>query len=273
MKQDLPTCRSLPALAIYSGKVMHARLKPRHHRFSYRVFSILVDLDRLEEASKQARLFSVNRPNLLSFHESDHGPRDGSSLRSYIDRILAKGGIERPAQVFLWCNPRVFGYTFNPLSVYYCIDTTGQITTLVYQVHNTFGEDHTYVARVSSPDTNSGSIRQTALKHFYVSPFLEMGLRYHFRINPPDEQLKIRILETDDEGPVLSASFSGRSMTVNSWNFAKELAKTLGLTWKIMAGIHFEAFFLWLKGARLHKRPEAPEKTSYPPQEEFVAGK
>lgn len=136
MTTATPKIRSanLPAASLYFGKVIHARLKPKVHRFSYNIFSLVIDLDRYNEAEQESRLFSVNKAGLVSFHEKDHGLRDGSSLRQHINQLLLDGGIEQPSKVLLWCNPRVFGYTFNPLSVYFCYDEA--VIALVYQVNN-----------------------------------------------------------------------------------------------------------------------------------------
>ncbi|MEM7214210.1 MAG: DUF1365 domain-containing protein [Pseudomonadota bacterium] len=251
------------AACLYFGKVMHARLKPKPHRFSYRIFSLLIDLDRLEEASVSSPFFSVNKPNLTSFNEQDHGMRDGNSLRTYIDELLAKGGIEKPAKVLLWCNPRVLGYTFNPISVYYCYNSAGETFALVYQVHNTFGQSHSYVAKVSLDANEAASCRHSVNKRFYVSPFLDMDLRYDFRINPPDENLRIRILEHDAEGPMLSATFSGNKQPLKTSKLLLGISQTLGLSLKIIAGIHFEALFLWLKGIKLRPRPAPPAEATY----------
>jgi len=243
---------------------MHARLKPKVHRFSYNVFSILIDLDRLKEVESKSIFFSVNRANISSFYEKDHGARDGSRLRQHIDNLLVDGGIPRPTKVMLWCNPRIFGYTFNPLSIYYCYDATDELSCVVYQVHNTFGQSHSYVAQITklndgAPDT----IRQSADKRFYVSPFLDMDLRYDFRLNRPDQALRIRILEHDSTGPILAATFSGNRKAFKSMNLLLGICKNLGLTWKIMAGIHFEALFLWLKGIGIRPRPNPPQNASY----------
>jgi len=251
------------AASLYFGNVMHARLKPRLHRFNYRIFSLVIDIDRYEEAEKQSILFRVNKPSLVSFQEKDHGPRDGSSLREHVNKLLQEGDVEKPAKILLWCNPRILGYTFNPLSIYFCYDSADNIIALVYQVNNTFGESHSYVAGVDRNRSHSPSIRNSANKCFYVSPFLDMDLRYDFRIQPPAEALKIRILEHDKEGPILSATFAGKRRALNAGNLVKGIFKTVGLTWKIMGGIHFEAFILWLKGMKLHKRPAPPENPSY----------
>ena len=136
------------AAALYFGEVMHARLKPIGHRFSYRVMSLLIDLDRLDGADRQSPLFGVNRAALYSFHEADHGPRDGSSLRHYAQRCAAERGIELTGgRVLLLCYPRLFGFTFNPLSVYFGYRAGGELALVIYEVRNTFGELHSMRCR------------------------------------------------------------------------------------------------------------------------------
>jgi DUF1365 family protein len=159
----------------------------------------------------------------------------------------------------LWCNPRVFGYTFNPLSIYFCYDRDGAVTALVYQVNNTFGQSHSYVAKVATNDNDVSAIKNST--------------QNDFRIQPPSEALKVRILEHDDKGPILSATFSGYKRVLNSKNLMLGVVKTLGLTWKITAGIHYEAVLLWFKGNKLQPRPAPPEKPSYMKHENsIVAG-
>jgi hypothetical protein len=127
--------------SLYFGDVMHARLKPMGHRFSYRVMSLLIDLDRLGEADRQTSLFGVNRAALYSFHETDHGARDGSSLRAYAERCAAAHGIDLSGgRVELLCYPRLLGCGFCPLSVYFCYRASGELALVIYEVRNTFGD-------------------------------------------------------------------------------------------------------------------------------------
>jgi DUF1365 family protein len=252
-----------PAVSLYSGKVMHARLKPVGHRFTYSVCSMLIDLDRLAEAASASSLFSVNRFNVVAFHERDHGPRDGTPLRDHVDRLMRNAGLPRPARVELLCYPSVLGYTFNPLAVYFCRDEAGAVVALVYQVHNTFGESHTYVEPVLPGQQSPAGIRQDRSKGFYVSPFLEMDLTYHFRIRPPDKEVALRILETDAEGPILAATFHGVRQQAGTVTFLAAVLKTLGIPWKVIVGIHLEAARIWLKGIRLQARPKPPAPESY----------
>ena len=252
---NLPAC---DAASLYFGDVMHARLKPMGHRFSYRVMSLLIDLDRLDEADRLSRLFGVNRAALYSFHEKDHGLRDGSSLRAYAGNCAAAHGIDLGGgRVELLCYPRLLGYGFNPLSVYFCYRAGGELTLVIYEVRNTFGEIHPYVLPVRSGEWSEAGLRQQQEKLFYVSPFLPMAMRYHFRVLPPCDTVKLRILETDEDGPLLAATFSGRRRALTSRALLRSFFGLPLVSLKIMAAIHWEALRLWLKGARLVPRPDA----------------
>ncbi|WP_245415220.1 DUF1365 domain-containing protein [Hoeflea marina] len=244
---------------------MHQRMRPIGHRFRYRVFSLMVDLDQLPAAGRLSPLFSVNRANLVSFFERDH-LRDSPApdLRSHIDGLLARAGLARPAaRVLLACYPRILGHVFNPLSVYYAYDEDDRLTALVYEVRNTFGEHHSYVCPVLPGEASAAGIRQSRTKIFYVSPFLELGLHYLFRMNDPGEAMTWRILETDADGPVLAATYSARRQALTTWALGKNLLRIPFLPLKIIGGIHWEALRLWLKGVRLVHRPPPPGSVSY----------
>jgi uncharacterized protein len=235
------------AATLYVGSVMHARLKPVGHRFSYCVMSLLIDLDRLGDADRQSQLFGVNRASLYSFHEADHGPRDGSSLRAYTQRCAAERGIDLThGRVLLLCYPRVFGYVFNPLSVYFCYRADGNLALLIYEVRNTFGEIHPYVLPVALEDISDAGVRQQQDKLFYVSPFVNMAARYHFRIRPPGERVQLRILETDCGGPLLATTFNGSYRPLDNKELLRALFALPLFTVKIIAAIHWEALRLWV---------------------------
>ena len=246
------------AAALYAGEVMHARLKPIGHRFSYRVMSLLIDLDRLDAADRQSALFGVNRAALYSFHEVDHGARDGSSLRLYAQRRAAEHGVDLTGgRVLLLCYPRLLGFTFNPLSVYFCHRAGGELALVIYEVRNTFGGIHAYVLPVRPGELSEAGLRQQQEKLFQVSPFIEMTARYRFRVSPPQAQLKLRILETDREGPLLAATFIGLRRRLTNAALSRAFLALPLVTFKIVAAIHWEALRLWLKGARLVHRPKA----------------
>ena len=251
------------AATLYTGEVMHARLSPFVHRFTYRVFSLLLDLDRLAEAGRQSPLFSVNSANIVSFHEADHVERQGETARAHAMRLLAEAGVaDRVARILLLAYPRVFGYVFNPISVYFAYDGAGGLLALIYSVRNTFGQRHIYVARIEDGEFTDAGVRQSRRKLFHVSPFIGMGARYDFRVLPPGRIVRLRIHETESGTPLLSATFGGRGKRLETGSLATCLLKIPFVTWKITAGIHWEALKLWLKGARFRSSPAAPPLVS-----------
>jgi DUF1365 family protein len=261
------------AAALYFGEVMHARLKPMGHRFSYRVMSLLIDLDRLEEADRQCALFGVNRAALYSFNEADHGERDGSPLRAYAQACADQHGIELAGgRVLLLCYPRLLGYTFNPLSVYFCYRADGALALMIYEVRNTFGDIHAYVLPVKPGQISDAGVRQQHDKLFYVSPFIDMAMRYYFRVSPPADRVKLRILETDRGGPLLAATFSGRRRALTTQALLWSAFSLPLVTLKIMAAIHWEALRLWLKGARWVPRPHAAPASATAPNTGLAIG-
>lgn len=243
---------------------MHARLKPFGHRFNYRVFNCLFDLNKLEQAAKKTRLFSVERFNLVSFYERDHLP-DGETqnLRNYASDLVEKSGLNSPHRILLLAYPRILGFVFNPISVYFCYDEKEALTAVIYEVRNTFGERHTYVCKVEDGQLSDAGLRQERTKIFYVSPFIDMGMRYHFRVTPPGKQVKIRIFETDGADPLLSATFIGDAKPFTTRALAGQVARLPLMTLKVVLGIHWEALKLWIKGAKYRARGKPPAPVSY----------
>ena len=255
------------AALLYPGDVMHARMKPKPHRFAYKVFCLLIDLDRLDEAAASP-LFSIGRFNLLSFRESDHGSEDRSApkghLRRHVDALLAPTGLDAAGgRVLLLCYPRMLGFAFNPLSVYFVYAASGEPVAMIYEVRNTFGEMHTYVCPIENGQMNEAGIRQERDKLFYVSPFMAQEMRYRFRILPPGQRVSVRILENDAEGPILAATFTGTPRNLTSWEILKACFAMPLMTLKVVAGIHWEAAKLWFKGIAFYNRPARPKPVSY----------
>ena len=236
---------------------MHHRLRPHRHRFVYRAAYLLLDLDRLAELDRSLRLFSFNRPNLVSFQERDHGARDGSPLRPWVERQLADHGIEMAVErILLLCMPRWLGHVFNPISIYYCFERGGRLAAVVYEVKNTFGEQHAYVLPIGAEREGAdAAIRQSCAKTFYVSPFIEMAARYRFRLGPPgEERLSVVIQEAVKSEPLLVASLTGRRRPLTDRHLL--LAGLRNPTHKVLAAIHWEALRLWWKGLTLQSRPK-----------------
>ena len=236
---------------IYKGFVTHRRFKPLRHYFSYKTFSILFDLTELKDLHKKISIFSFNKFNIFSFYNKDHGSRDGSDLSEWVKKNLKKYNLNfNISKIKLLCFPRIFGYVFNPLSIFYCYD--GKILkAILYEVKNTFDEQHTYVFSVNN---SSKIITQKCDKKFYVSPFIEMNTFYNFRLTEPDENIRILIKQTDKKGKVLVACQVGIRQIMSFKYLLINFFTHPMMTFKIMISIHYEALRLWKKGAIFQKR-------------------
>ncbi|PHP68397.1 DUF1365 domain-containing protein [Zhengella mangrovi] len=248
------------AATLYPGQVMHHRLKPFGHRFTYSVFCVALDIDRLDEAGRLSPLFGVDRAAPISFHARDHLADGFPTLRSQADTLLLQAGLtERADRIILLTYPRLFGYVFNPISTWYCHAADGRLLAVIYAVSNTFGEQHTYVAPVAPGELSPAGLRQSRDKLFHVSPFISMDARYHFRVLPPGRAVRLRIHETENGSPVLAATFSGAAQALTTPALARLLLRQPFMTLKVIGGIHWEALKLWLKGARFHRSPPPPD--------------
>jgi uncharacterized protein len=252
----------LPEPALYQGRVMHQRLRPFRHRFVYRVFSLLLDLDRLEESGRRLRLLAIERPGVMSFCAADHGARDGSPLRPWVERELAAHGLGHAAErIFLLCFPRVLGYVFNPLSVYWCYGPDEGLGAIIYEVKNTFGEQRAYVLPVAAGRPADAPIRQGCAKDLYVSPFIAMAAGYRFKLSPPGERVSIAIQEEVEAGAQLVATLTAERRPLTDRALALAMLGQPLMTYKVIAGIHWEAMKLWWKGAKL--QPRDPQSGAY----------
>jgi DUF1365 family protein len=241
----------------YAGRVVHARQRPRAHRLRYSVFYLLLDLAELPALGSNLRLFAYNRAGIFSFHERDHGPRDGSSLRDWVDTQLAEAGIAIPGgQVKLLCLPRILGYVFNPISIFYCFDREGRFKAALYEVSNTFHETHTYLLPVGDGDTDM--VHHSFDKKLYVSPFIPMDCRYDIALRNPGDHASIVIRESDAEGDLLAATFHGRQAPLTDRFLAATFVRFPFLTLKVMVGIHWDALKLWVKRTPVFHHPPQP---------------
>jgi DUF1365 family protein len=242
--------------ALYFGTVLHQRLRPVRHELSYRVFMMLVDLDELPLLAQRLRWLSHNRFNLFSFHDRDHGARISEPLKPQIEATVKAAGIDLAGgSIKLLCFPRVLGYVFNPLSIYFCHHRDGPLRAILYEVSNTFGQQHGYLIPVSGPDD---LVRQSCAKEFYVSPFMAMEGRYQFRLAAPDDRLAVYIRQLDGDGPILHASLEGTRAPLDDATLARAFLRYPLMTLKVIGGIHWEALRLWRKGLRPVPRPAPP---------------
>ena len=244
---------------LYPARVMHRRLIAPFYRFVYQVFYLLLDIDRIGDAASRARLFSHNRFNVLSFHDRDHGACQPGALRRWAEDLLREAGIDLAGgRIRLLCMPRLFGYVFNPISLWYCEHADGSLRAVIAEVRNTFGERHCYLlASGGAPMTYQH--RYESEKCFHVSPFFDLTGRYRFLLSEPGEQLRVWIHETREGQPILDATLSGRRQDLRDGHIVRQVLRLPMMTLKVVAGIHWEALKIWLRGATFHSKPEAPK--------------
>ena len=238
--------------SIYNGSVIHKRFKPKKHFFKYKVFSLFLDLSELKELNNKLNFFSLNKFNLISFYEKDHGERDGSSILDWVKNNLRSYNVSTDnIKVKLLCYPRILGYVFNPLSIFFVYDNDENLISILYEVKNTFGEQHTYVFKIEGENK---LIQNNCSKKFHVSPFIEMDCNYFFRILNPGDKLSVIIDQYDQEGKILFASQDGIRSDLTNKNLMNSYLKHPLMTFKIISAIHFEAFKLWIKGIKFVKK-------------------
>ena len=235
---------------IYNGYVSHTRFKPVKHSLKYNTFSLFIDLDEIENLSKNNFIFSFNKFNIFSFFNKDHGDRDGLCLKNWVLNNLKKFNINKDINnIKLLCYPRVFGYVFNPLSIFYCYENKN-LRAVMYEVKNTFNEQHTYIFKVKS----NNEISLKCKKKFYVSPFMDMETQYEFKLLNPDENLSVLIKQSDKDGIVLTAVQKGVKKEFNMKQLLVNFVLYPLMTLKIIGAIHYEALRLWKKGAKYRSR-------------------
>ncbi len=243
---------------LYSARVMHRRRVAPFYRFVYRVFYVLLDVDRIDEATADTRLFSHNRFNLLSFHDADHGDHTIGGLRDWAERLLASRGIELAGgRIRLLALPRLFGFAFNPISLWYCEHADGSLRAVIAAVNNTFGESHCYLlASGGAPFPYEKEMEKE--KCFHVSPFFDLMGRYRFRLSAPEERIRVVIHESREGLPIFDATLAGERQSLCDTVILKLVAAMPVMTLKVVAGIHWEALKIWLRGGKFHKKPPRP---------------
>ena len=249
------------------GQVRHTRLRPAHHAFAYRTFFLLLPMRTLQAQPRAALPLALNCAGAISFHDTDHG--DGRSAAAggalaWLDGLLHAHGItDATGEAWLHCYPRVLGYTFKPVSFWYCHRADGPLRAIVVEVNNTFGERHCYLL-----DTPQYGVEQRARKVFHVSPFCEVSGGYRFRFMRTEASTKagaqdagrtvVRSDHDDDTGPLIQTSVSGTLQAITRETLRQALWGYPAMTLAIIARIHWHALQLWLKRVRFHRKPEAP---------------
>ncbi|MEQ1730156.1 MAG: DUF1365 domain-containing protein [Vicinamibacterales bacterium] len=251
---------------VYTGWLRHRRTEPVAHTFSYPLFMVLLDIDRIPELMSASRFTSHNRWNWASFHDVDHTGDPSLSLRERLTRDAAAHGQVLPdGPVLLLTNLRYLGYCFNPVSFYYCHDAGGQLRLILAEVHNTFGGSHNYWLTpegVGLPSTETPAtpmFRASAMKSFYVSPFMPAEMQYRFAFSQPGSTLVAHMALEQDGAPPSRHSFDATlSLQFRPWShteISRALFRHPAMTLKVVAGIHWEALKLWSKGLSVVPRP------------------
>ena len=262
------------ASALYVGEVVHQRSRNFDHRLSYRIWMVLADLDELDGLQSRLRLLGRGRFGLITLRATDHGDRSDRPLRAQVEGHLAEAGIDiAGGPIRLLTMPRILGYGFNPISVFFCHTPDGALAALLYEVTNTFHERHSYLVAVPSPPPPGGGrapeavegagpalIRQTVDKQLFVSPFMDRDLTYDFTVRPPGEAVSVVVAVRRGETPILTASFAGQRRPLTDGQLLRAFLTHPLLTWKVTWGIHWEAAKMMFKGARYRHRGAPPEE-------------
>jgi hypothetical protein len=245
--------------AIYAGTVAHRRFFPTGHRFAYGVYYLYLDLDELADIDRSVPGFGYNRAAPFAFRDHDHGPRDGSPLRPWLDAYLREAGIDlEGGPVRILTLPRILGHVFNPISVWFGFGPGGDLRAVLYEVSNTFGQWHHYLCAVDGLDA-AGNARHVFDKELFVSPFIDMDATYEFRVRPPEERAALLVREYLPAGHLLTATLVARRRALTGRELWRAFATHPLMTLKVVGGIHWEALRLWRKGAPFRRHGAAPE--------------
>ena len=245
--------------ALYVGTVMHRRFFPATHRFSYGVYYLWLDLDELDELDGSVAGFGHNRAAPFAFWDRDHGPRDGSPLRPWLEGYLREAGIDlKGGPVRILTLPRILGHVFNPISVWFGYGPGGDLRAVLYEVSNTFGQWHHHLARVDGLDP-SGNARHVFGKELFVSPFIDQEATYDFRVRPPDDRAALIVREHVAAGQVLTATLVAMRRELGRFGMWRVFATHPMVTLKVLGGIHWEALRLWRKGAPFRRHGPTPD--------------
>ena len=226
---------------------------PFMHRFKYGLALIDIDIDRLDKAGRQCALFSVDRTNLFSFNRRDHGERKDGALRPWAERRFAEADIDlRGGEIRLITFARHAFYKFAPISLWLGYGTDGALKGILYEVNNTFGESHVYVAATPGDARHE----HAADKVFHVSPFFDISGTYKFTLRANETDLRLVVATEKDGAQAHMATISAKARPATAGSFLI-LAITKPLSsLTVSLGIHWQALKLWLKGAKYHSKPK-----------------
>lgn len=249
---------TIPALNLWTGKTVHARYVPFERHFAYDLALMDIDIDRLDAADRQSAFFSVDRPNLFSFSRKDHGARDGLPLRPWAEKILAMAGVTLDGgAIRLVTLPRHLFYKFSPISLWYGYGPAGDLRGIIYEVNNTFGDTHSYVAAVTGNRS-----RHESGKTFHVSPFFDVTGTYRFTLRAPDERLGVVVESLKGGERLHMANIIARRQPATSRTLLATALSRPFSTAGVTFGIHWQALKIWLRGVRYRPRPSPPDRAA-----------
>ena len=240
------------------GIVRHTRLRPVRHAFAYPTWFLVLPMRELS----QERHLAVNRRGLVSFYDVDHGdgrgPEQGGALAWLLDMLAEQGIDDADGDIWLHCYPRVLGYTFKPVSFWYCHRADGSLRAIVVEVNNTFGERHCYLL-----DRPQWGAELVAQKVFHVSPFCAIEGGYRFRFMRTEQahtpRTVVRIDHDDTDGPLLQTSVSGHLSSLTPRLQWHALLRYPLMTLMVVLRIHWQAFKLWRKKVAFFSKPTPPQ--------------
>lgn len=239
------------ASRIIQALVMHQRLRPVKHKFVYPVFMLKLDLDELNASNSSAMptgmLFGINCWRPISIHTKDYGPRDGSDLKQWMQQILQAHQILQIDRIELLSFPRVFGYAFNPICIWYCYNNASQLIAILAEVNNTFGEHHFYLLKAADDAVIDASTQLISTKMMHVSPFCEVKGHYQFGFAESCKKIKVNIDYYDDAGLLIQTAIIGKSQQLSNKHLLSALCKQPFLTFGVFFRIHWHALLLWIK--------------------------
>jgi len=241
------------------GSVFHQRIFPFSHKFSYKTLSILIDLDELKNINKLF-FFSINKFNLFSFNYKDHGSRkEEINPKDFIkNNILKKFKDKNNYKIYIYCTPSFLGYVFNPISVYLCKNIQNEIKYICYEVKNTHYEQHCYFLKIKK---RQKKIFSKLNKKFYVSPFLEMKLKYKFYLLNNNKNFLLNIDVYKKNKIMLKTGISSKSAVLNDISLILNLIKNIFYAQKIMILIHYQAIKIFIKQKSFFSKPQKKNDT------------
>jgi DUF1365 family protein len=246
---------------LYTGWVAHERTRPARNAFRYPAYYLALDLGELDELDANLRRFSHNRANLVSFWDRDHGPRDGSALRPWIDALAARAGIGLTGgRVTLLTFPRVLGARFYPVSFWYCYAADETPLAVLAEVHNTYGDRHNYLLH-SGGEPFDWDSRPRMDKAFFVSPFVQReDVTYEFAFTEPGDRLSVTMRDLVEGEIMLTTRLTLEARELTGATLTRAVLRHGPISVVALIRIHWQALKLLLKRVPLYPHTPPPDE-------------